>query len=237
MGLTTLEQPASEDESAPPTPPTNEPPELLLASEGVTAKGALQLTPNTEVEADRKHASLTVSSTNFTAEDLAAQESADEAPTAAPAAPMRMSKEEAVGRLLFMSWNAGGGARKLPAVLDDVGYHIIAIQEAHADQMHQMTRHNWVLRQDQCIAARKPNRVETIGHGQIPGKVWWHVAEILFERPRLGHNTRDHEPPLEQRPCQEARGAAADLAAGHRCCRPGMSRRKPARPGHRVRRH
>jgi len=184
-----LEKPPSEDESDPPAPPANEPPQLLLASEGIPATGTFQLMPIKEGEADHKYASVTVSSTNFTAEDLAAQESADEAPTAAPAAPTRMSHAEAVGRLLFMSWNAGGGARKLPNVLDELGYHVFAIQEAHVDQMRQMNNHNWVLEQEQCIATRKPNRVQTVGHGFIPGKIWWHVAEIFFEKPRLGLTT------------------------------------------------
>ena len=117
------------------------------------------------------------------------KESADEAPTAAPAAPKRMSHREAVGRLLFMSWNAGGGARKLPTVLDELGYHVFAIQEARVDQMRQMDKHSWVLQQDQCIATRKPNRVDTVGHGSIPGKIFWHVAEVAFEKPRLGLST------------------------------------------------
>ena len=148
--------------------------------------GAFQLTPVAQGEADREYASGTVSSTNFTEEDLAAQESADEAPAAAPAVPKRLALTEAVGRLLFMSWNAGGGARKLPTVLDELGYHVFAIQEAHADQMHQLHKHNWVLQQDQCIATRKPNRVQTVAHASIPGKIYWHVAEILFDKPRLG---------------------------------------------------
>ena len=65
--------------------------------------------------------------------DLNACESADEETTAAPAAfnTKRMTHAQAVGRLLFMSWNAGGGARKLPALLDELGRHVIAIQEAH----------------------------------------------------------------------------------------------------------
>jgi hypothetical protein len=107
-----------------------------LAVEDIPAIGAFQLTPSTEGEADRKYASGTVSSTSFTAGDLAAQESADKEPTAAPAARTRMTRAQAVGHLLFMSWNAGGGARKLPKLLDELGYHVFAIQEAHQDQTH-----------------------------------------------------------------------------------------------------
>ena len=84
-------------------------------------------------------------SADLTPDDLAVCESADEALAAAPAARQRLTYEEAVGRLLFMSWNAGGGARKLPTVLDYVGHHVFAIQEAHVDQMLQLNRHKWVL--------------------------------------------------------------------------------------------
>ena len=183
-----LEEPADEGED-PPAPPANEPPQLPLPSEGIPVTGAFQLTPVAPGEADGTYASGTVSSTNFTEEDLAAQESADEAPTAAPAAPTRLAHAQAVGRLLFMSWNAGGGARKLPTVLDELGHHVFAIHEAHADQMCQMSKHNWALAEGQCIAARKPNSVQTVAHASIPGKIYWHVAEILFDKPRLGLNS------------------------------------------------
>ena len=57
-----------------------------------------------------------------------------------------MTYQEAVGRFLFMSWNAGGGARLLPTVLKDKGCHFFAIQEAQVEQMLQLedTR-NFVL--------------------------------------------------------------------------------------------
>ena len=60
-----------------------------------------------------------------------------------------------------------------------------AIQEAHKHYMLQMDNHKWVLQQDQRIAARKPNELQIICHGGTR-KVWWHVAEILFERASLG---------------------------------------------------
>ena len=47
----------------------------------------------------------------------------------------RIAYYEASGHLSFMSWNAGGGARKLADVLDEVGNHIVAIQEAHIEQL------------------------------------------------------------------------------------------------------
>ena len=66
-----------------------------------------------------------------------------------------------------------------------MGHHVFAIQEAHADLMLQLNRHKWVLQQDQCLSARKPNKVQTSGHGRKQ-KIWWHVAEVFFARARLG---------------------------------------------------
>ena len=60
--------------------------------------------------------------------------------------PTRLAYREAVGRLLFMSWNAGGGARQLPTVLLEKECQVFAIQEAHVEQMLQLgTTHNVVL--------------------------------------------------------------------------------------------
>ena len=56
------------------------------------------------------------------------KEWAERGATAAPAARGRMPYREAVGRFLFLSWNAGGSARQLPTVLKDKGYHFFAIQ-------------------------------------------------------------------------------------------------------------
>jgi hypothetical protein len=36
-----------------------------------------------------------------------------------------------------MNWNAGGGAKTLPALLDQLGHHVFAIQEAHQHPMPQ----------------------------------------------------------------------------------------------------
>ena len=101
-------------------------------------------------------------------DDLNASESAVEETTAAPAAfnTSRMTHAQVGGRLLFMSWNAGGGARKLPALLDQLGHHVFAIQEArHNHNMMQLDSHNWVLQRDQRIVARKTNDVQSIDHG------------------------------------------------------------------------
>ena len=49
-----------------------------------------------------------------------------------------------------------------------------------------MHRWNFVLENDQFIACRKPSTITTIAHGAEEGKVWWHVAEIWLDYPRLG---------------------------------------------------
>ena len=97
----------------------------------------------------------------------------------------RMTHAQDIGRLLFMSWNAGGGARKLPALLDQLGHDVVAIQEAHQEQMMQLEKLNWGLQRDQCIVVRKPNNAQTIAHGGN-NEIWWHVAEFFVERALLG---------------------------------------------------
>ena len=88
-----------------------------------------------------------------------------------------MPYREAVGRFFFLSWNAGGRARLLPEVLKEKGYHFFAIQEARTEQMLQLEdTHNCVLEEKQCIAARKPHRVECRAHGSTR-KISWLVAE------------------------------------------------------------
>ena len=140
---------------------------------------------------DHHHASSLARSASFTKEDLfsikeeeeptaAPAASAEEASAAAPAARKRLRYLEAAGRLLFMSWNAGGGAQNLSAILIDQGYHLLAIQEAHAEQMAQLHEtHNFVLEQNQCIAIRKPGEIQTIAH--FRGKTsHWHIAAVFF---------------------------------------------------------
>ncbi|MFM7979585.1 MAG: hypothetical protein ACKPKO_09750, partial [Candidatus Fonsibacter sp.] len=106
------------------------------------------------------------------------------ASVAAPAARKRLPYSPAVARLLFMSWNAGGGARLLPQVLKEKGYHLFAIQEAHEDQMAQLgDTDSFVLQAAQCIVVRKPIEVCTIAP-HITYKIMWHVAEVHFVKPR-----------------------------------------------------
>ena len=134
-----------------PESPQNEPPPLPLTDDCVPLPPvglALVLLQRNEGQ-EHSHASPLVMSASWTKEDLlpiedeegptaAPAASAEEAPEAAPAARKRLRYLEAAGRLLFMSWNAGGGARNLPAILIEKGYHFFAIQEAHEDQMAQL---------------------------------------------------------------------------------------------------
>ena len=53
-------------------------------------------------------------------------------------------------------------------------------------QLHET--HNFVLEQNQCIAIRKPGGLQTIAHFSDK-TIHWHVAEVFFERPRLGLNS------------------------------------------------
>ena len=119
----------------------------------------------------------TVSPADFTTDDLAACERADEKTTAAPAV-LKLTHAQAGGRLLFMTWNAGGGARKLPEVLDHLGYDVFTIQEAHQEHMMQLDKLDWVLQRGRWIVVRQPNNVQTIAHGGN-NKICWHVAEFV----------------------------------------------------------
>ena len=133
-----------------PSPPRDEPPRAVLTPAQPTpqdlesaAPGIYDVLPHDEeeddarAELDRKWASVRITSTDYTEEDhdaaAALSEEENAAPSAAPAA--RLPYREATGRLAFMSWNAGGGARNLAHVLDTVGNNILAVQEAHADQL------------------------------------------------------------------------------------------------------
>ena len=132
--------------------PANEPMPFTLSLgdvwESITASRTRQTTPMVQGEYDYKYGSPAVSSADFTMGDIASCESADEQTTAAPAA-LKLTHAQAVGRLLFMTWNAGGGARKLPALLDQLGHHVFAIQEAHQHQMLELDNHNRTLHRGQ----------------------------------------------------------------------------------------
>ena len=64
------------------------------------------------------------------------------APPAAPAAAQqaRLPLAEATGRLIFMSWNPGAGAKRLTEVIDTIGYHVVAVQELSLIHISEPTR-------------------------------------------------------------------------------------------------
>ena len=88
----------------------------------------------------------------------AAPEAEEPAVSAAPAAPAsaapaglrrdrrdgRIAYAQAAAHVSFMSWNAGGGAKNLAGVIDEVGNHIVAVQEAHIGQLQVLDRCNFV---------------------------------------------------------------------------------------------
>ena len=76
--------------------------------------------------------------------------------------------------------------RNLAGVIDEVGNHIVAIQEAHIGQLQVLDRWNFVCERDQFIACRKPSTIETIAGGAEEHKCWWHVADVRLDKPRLG---------------------------------------------------
>ena len=55
----------------------------------------------------------------------------------------RLALKQAVGRLLVMSWNPGGGCHSLVSVLETVGYHVVCIQEAAPEQLSQLDGQKW----------------------------------------------------------------------------------------------
>ena len=98
-----------------------------------------------------------------------------------------MTYREATSRLIFMSWNPGAGARKLAQVIDTVGYHVVAVQEARADFLSQLDPKRWsyVLEYDQFVGARIPSTVESHCGGASPGRMRWHFATVSFPEKRV----------------------------------------------------
>ena len=90
-----------------------------------------------------------------------------------------------------MSWNPGGGARKLTSVIDTSGYHCVAIQEARDDQLEELSSLRWsyTIRCQQFIGARLPNYIESHCGEDFPGKVRWHYATVHFKEPRVGFSS------------------------------------------------
>ena len=120
------------------------------------------------------------SSTYAVSADWTQKEWSERGQTAAPASRGRMPYREAVVRFLCLSWNASGGARQLPTVRKDKGYHFFAIQEAHVDQMLQLEEtHNCVLEYNNALlsASRTRLNAEPMGpQGRYRG--WWQIVLI-----------------------------------------------------------
>ena len=66
--------------------------------------------------------------------------------------------KEATGRLLMMSWNPGGGARRLAEVIDTTGYHVVAVQEAREDFLQTLNPDRWsyVIEHQQFLGGEGP---------------------------------------------------------------------------------
>ena len=94
---------------------------------------------------------------------------------------------KASDRLLLMSWNPGWGARKLGDVVDQIGYHLVLIQEARPDFLSGLSRDrwSWVSEAGQFIGARRPAEVRSVASRET-GPCPFLVAEVTWPSPRLG---------------------------------------------------
>ena len=141
----------SEDEELAPAIPRNEPeqdekfatPPSVPDAEEVRQSRQEHITIPTTEEAEQRQqqensewASLRVSSSTQPHTENQEEPSAAPAASSELAAPRRNRKDgriayrEAAAHMSFMSWNAGGGATKVASVIEEVGNHIVAIQEA-----------------------------------------------------------------------------------------------------------
>ena len=102
-----------------------------------------------------------------------------------------MSYAEATGRLIFMSWNLGAGAKRLAEVIDTSGYHVVAVQEARKDYLDQLDPQRWsyALKYDQFLGARCPNRVESHCGEESKGRMRWHFATVHFSPQRVNRSS------------------------------------------------
>ena len=76
-----------------------------------------------DAEADSTWASMRVTSSDYTGQDVQPDSSDEERPSAVPAASRvrwdgRLTLSEAGARLAFMSWNPGTAAKQLAAIID-----------------------------------------------------------------------------------------------------------------------
>ena len=122
------------------------PPPAPAAAGGKAAGRMIDLTRDdlSQEQADQESRFASVFQATLDIIDVDASDapSSSEEDTAAPAAAHegegpgkrpRLSYNDACGRMLFMSWNAGGGARRIKEVIEGTGYHVVAIQEARMD--------------------------------------------------------------------------------------------------------
>ena len=121
----------------------------------------------------------------------AAPAAAEEEPQTRTAPGARLTYAEAVGRLLFMSWNPGAGARQLAKVIDTTGYHVVAVQEAREDFLTTLDPQRWsyVINYQQFLGARFPNWVESHCGEEIQNKIRWHFATVHFSKQRVGRDS------------------------------------------------
>ena len=86
---------------------------------------------------------------------------------------------------MLMSWNPGTGCRHLAPVIEDLGYHIVCIQEAKPEELSQINseKWSWAVNCQQFVAARLPSRVEVLAGEDLPGKIRWSVFTVDFTPP------------------------------------------------------
>ena len=102
-----------------------------------------------------------------------------------------MPYQDAVSRLIFMSWNPGAGARKLAEVIDTGGYHVVAVQEAREDMLTELNPHRWsyTINFQQFIGARMPNTVESLCGEETERRIRWHFATVRFPDKRVNRDS------------------------------------------------
>ena len=78
-------------------------------------------------------------------------------------------------------------------VLEEVGYHVVIIQQAWWYQLSELDREkwSWSLRCQQFVGSRRPSRVDCLGGQEVPGKIRWAAFTVLFDSPRAGRAKLD----------------------------------------------
>ena len=90
-----------------------------------------------------------------------------------------------------MSWNPGGGARRLAEVIDSTGYHVVAVQEAREEFLFELDHDRWsyVIKYQQFLGARCPNVVESHCGEDLKNRIRWHFATVHFNPERLNRKS------------------------------------------------